>query len=128
MQSSLKNFLFSVCLSLIIPGAVFATEQDNQERENNQQAQEQEAEHAEENKEDSVVPDYDEYKVNDPFMLEGQVMLNQEAVSTDRPAPVRTSSKPVKEDLQEQDESNSAMSFNFIYYIIDKFKLADPMD
>lgn len=125
MQSSLKFVLLVVGLSLILPGAALATEKNNQEGNTQQQAQEQSSQ---ESKEDSIATYEDEYKVNDPFMLEDQMILSQEAIATEQPGPVKTASKPAKEEVQQQDESNSAMSFNFIYYIIDKFKLADPLD
>jgi hypothetical protein len=127
VHSSLKYILFSVCLTLILPGAVFATEKDNQAGGESQQPQEQEQE-VQEYKEDSTANYDDEYMVNDPFMLEDQIILSQEAITTEKPVAVKTNLKSGKDEVQEQDESNSAMSFNFIYYIIDKFKLADPLD
>lgn len=37
-------------------------------------------------------------------------------------------SRAEAETVQEEDDPNSAMSFNFIYYIIDKFKFTDPLE
>ena len=46
--------------------------------------------------------------------------------------PIRTTHKTFEDELEESkgadEDPNSAMSFNFIYYIIDKFKFTDPLE
>ena len=120
MISRLK-FLFSLaCLSLLVSATGYANGQNPQDGEAQQPAQEA--------KEDSLGIYDEEYKVNDPFMLEDQFNISQEAIvpeSTTTPAPKQQTAKVT---VQEEEDENSAMSFNFIYYIIDKFKLADPLD
>jgi hypothetical protein len=48
-------------------------------------------------------------------------------------APEKTNYESIDNNLDKSDEvvegdPNSAMSFNFIYYIIDKFKFTDPLE
>ena len=48
-------------------------------------------------------------------------------------APEKTNYESIDNNIDESDEvvegdPNSAMSFNFIYYIIDKFKFTDPLE
>lgn len=50
-----------------------------------------------------------------------------------KPVVGKTNYKTIDNNLDESDEvaesdPNSAMSFNFIYYIIDKFKFTDPLE
>ena len=50
-----------------------------------------------------------------------------------KPVVGKTSYKTFDNNLDESDkvaesDPNSAMSFNFIYYIIDKFKFTDPLE
>lgn len=83
------------------------------------------------NKEDSVQVYEDEIKVNDTFTVP----------PTDKPNTTpsvvikeQTTFKPYEgkpgntEKVDAEAEQHSAMSFNFIYYIIDKFKFTDPLD
>ena len=100
-----------------------ATEKNPKDNGANQQAQEV--------KEDSLGIYEEENKVNDPFMLEDQLLISQESAVQERSTPViyqQPPSKASSPSVKQAEDDNSAMSFNFIYYIIDKFKLADPMD
>ena len=84
---------------------------------------------AQEPREDSLVIYEEETKVLDPFMLEDQANpapQQQKSFQTPENYSANEVNKPSPET--DEEESNSAMSFNFIYYIIDKFKLADPLD
>ena len=121
MTPRLKLFLAAVSFSLILPLSGFATEKDQKDGEGNQQ-QSQEA------KEDSLGIYDEENKINDPFMLDDQLLISQEPITPERSTPPSVRSETKKVETEEDEDSNSAMSFNFIYYIIDKFKLADPMD
>lgn len=100
-----------------MPADIFATEKDPKNSEGKQQ----------EPKEDSLVFYADENKVSDPFVLEDQVSVRQEQIVPREDKNGDSSSSSEKSEVNEEDP-NAAMSFNFIYYIIDKFKLADPMD
>ena len=83
------------------------------------------------NKEDSVLIYEDEIKVND------NITVTPAQNAKTPPAAVlreETTYKPYEnkpsstEKLDAEAEQHSAMSFNFIYYIIDKFKFTDPLD
>ncbi len=80
--------------------------------------------------EDSVnIYDDSENKVLEEIQL--QVVPNKKPVA--EKAPEKTSYKTFGNNIDDSDEvaegdPNSAMSFNFIYYIIDKFKFTDPLE
>lgn len=121
MNSKLKYIFTVVCISLIVPAAAFATEKNPKGGEGTQPAQEA--------REDSLGTTYsDDLKSNEPFILEDQVKHTQELIVPQKPVTSTTTAQSEKPEPQQNDDTNSAMSFNFIYYIIDKFKLADPMD
>jgi hypothetical protein len=49
------------------------------------------------------------------------------------PIPEKVAFRSMEDDMDDsgkigEDDPNSAMSFNFIYYIIDKFKFTDPLE
>lgn len=117
VKSTLKYVLLLFCLGLIMPIAAFATEKDPKNSEGKQ----------EEFKEDSLVIYADENKVSDPFILEDQVSISQQQANTRETTKTYNPPTTEKQEVREEDP-NAAMSFNFIYYIIDKFKLADPLD
>ena len=79
-------------------------------------------------KEDSVGMYESENKVQDPFVLEDQPTTYQVIEPSARDNTSYESTLAETEKTEVEEDPNSAMSFNFIYYIIDKFKLADPMD
>jgi len=110
-------------LALVLPFTVAATEKNPKGDEGIKQSQE-----AQEVKEDTLGIYDEENKVSDPFMLEDQLQISQEPVSQERTAPTQQPKKTATNKSKQVEDDNSAMSFNFIYYIIDKFKLADPMD
>ena len=64
------------------------------------------------------------------LIVESQIPDKKPVVKTD--IPIRTTHKTFEDELEESkgtnDDPNSAMSFNFIYYIIDKFKFTDPLE
>ncbi len=76
--------------------------------------------------EDSVnIYDDSENKVVEEIQL--QVVPNK------KPVAEKTSDKTFGNNIDDSDDvaegdPNSAMSFNFIYYIIDKFKFTDPLE
>ena len=50
-----------------------------------------------------------------------------------KPLPEKVAYRSIEDDMDDsgkigEDDPNSAMSFNFIYYIIDKFKFTDPLE
>jgi hypothetical protein len=50
-----------------------------------------------------------------------------------KPLPEKVAYRSMEDDMDDsgkigEDDPNSAMSFNFIYYIIDKFKFTDPLE
>ena len=117
VKITLKHAFLLFCLGLIVPANVFATEKDPKNNEGNQQGL----------KEDSLVIYADDNKVSDPFILENQVSVSQEQNSSRENKSGYATPSSEKSQVREEDP-NAAMSFNFIYYIIDKFKLADPLD
>jgi hypothetical protein len=83
------------------------------------------------NKEDSVQIYEDEIKVNDTFTVSPteNVKTSNSAVVKEQATYKPYESKPTgTEKVDAEAEQHSAMSFNFIYYIIDKFKFTDPLD
>ena len=77
----------------------------------------------------------DSVSISEPEVLVSDEMQNQEIPMEDEVA-IKVSEKSNHTFDTSVDESNkgmdrdpnSAMSFNFIYYIIDKFKFTDPME
>lgn len=68
---------------------------------------------------------------------EKKVLLEESQIADKKPVvkadiPIRTTHKTFEDELEESEganqDPNSAMSFNFIYYIIDKFKFTDPLE
>ena len=123
MTLRLKYFFTAVSLALVLPFAVSATEKNPKGDEGNKQSKE-----AQEVKEDTLGIYDEENKVSDPFMLEDQQLISQEPISQERTVAAPQPKKSASNNPKQVEDDNSAMSFNFIYYIIDKFKLADPMD
>ena len=83
------------------------------------------------NKEDSVQIYEDEIKVNDNITISpAQPRTAQPSAAIKK----ETTYKPYEnkpsstEKVDAEAEQHSAMSFNIIYYIIDKFKFTDPLD
>ena len=76
--------------------------------------------------EDSVnIYDDSENKVVEEIQLQ--------VVPSKKPVAEKTSNKTIDKNIDDSNEvaegdPNSAMSFNFIYYIIDKFKFTDPLE
>lgn len=73
------------------------------------------------------------------YESENKVLEEVQIQETPKKKPVasksaeKTSYKKFDNNLEESDkvvegDPNSAMSFNFIYYIIDKFKFTDPLE
>lgn len=80
-------------------------------------------------KEDTLGVYESENKVNDGYQLEDQLLLiPQEPVISERTSTSYTTTQETNKGVATEEDPNAAMSFNFIYYIIDKFKLADPLD
>jgi len=78
--------------------------------------------------EDSV----DIYKSENKVLEDTQVQNFNAKPALTRKAQDKVTYKTFEGNLDESDEvadedPNSAMSFNFIYYIIDKFKFTDPL-
>ena len=79
-------------------------------------------------KEDSVGIYESENKVNEDYALDGYTQTIPAATSEQLTQSAYKSPAAEKEKVDAEEDPNSAMSFNFVYYIIDKFKLADPLD
>ena len=82
--------------------------------------------------EDSLDIYEEENKVQDDFMLPARQPQTRKPLAKQaakKPLPtVFDKSQAESPDVQEEEDPNSAMSFNFIYYIIDKFKFTDPLE
>ena len=79
--------------------------------------------------EDSVSNNESENKVLD----DAQTLEVSRKKPGAKPTAERSSAKTLANNLEEggevvEGDPNSAMSFNFIYYIIDKFKFTDPLE
>ena len=79
--------------------------------------------------EDSV----DIYESENKVLEEVQIQQVPEKKPVPEKAAENTSNKTFDNSADESDkiaegDPNSAMSFNFIYYIIDKFKFTDPLE
>lgn len=120
MNPRLKNFFIIACIFLLAPVAAIATEKNPKDEGPPQPAQETQG--------DSLSMYADDNKVTDPIMLNGQRLSSQEEFAEEVSVNYSQTSERKTVEEQQQEDSNSAMSFNFIYYIIDKFKLADPLD
>ena len=79
--------------------------------------------------EDSVGIYESENKVLEEEQTQVMPKPKQVAVkTTKKPSVAKTYNKVDTSDEVVDGDPNSAMSFNFIYYIIDKFKFTDPLE
>jgi len=69
--------------------------------------------------------------VESPVLLE-ETKIPVAKTAIKQTTSIRTTHKTFEDRLEESngldEDPNSAMSFNFIYYIIDKFKFTDPLE
>ena len=73
------------------------------------------------------------YESENKVLEEVQISETPRKQAIAKKTPAKTTYKTFNSNLDESDkitdgDPNSAMSFNFIYYIIDKFKFADPLE
>lgn len=83
------------------------------------------------NKEDSVHIYEDDIKVNDNMVIapaKSNDSFEQSLVKEEIDYTPYESKSMQSEKVDAEVDQTSAMSFNFIYYIIDKFKFDDPLD
>lgn len=75
-------------------------------------------------------PAHNEYNLEDDKALiydHSTHLPARDSVQVLRVAPMTQAAKPAKPDAHKKDEDD-ALSFNFIYYIIQKFKMSDLID
>ena len=120
VNSNLKSIFAALIVVLAVPLDSFATSTDPK-TDSDKAVQEKPV------PEDSI-GFYDlENKVDEGFQLEDRGSVIQESANTEKTTSTYNPTTPA-EKIEDLENPNSAMSFNFIYYIIDKFKLADPLD
>lgn len=125
MNSQLKSIITAVTVFIAVPMTGFALDTTPEKEDGKKQEERKQ----EEVKEDSAVNYEIENKVNDPYQLDDQLLLlPQEPVISERTTNTYQATEESEKNITTEEDPNAAMSFNFIYYLIDKFKLADPMD
>jgi hypothetical protein len=118
-----SSFILIAVIVLAVPFSAFAT--DPKEADKNENAQQENT-----SKEDSVAIYEEDTKLNDSHYDYTPIVPS----ANDAMISGTTEYKPYVPKFQENEkleaevDPNSAMSFNFIYYIIDKFKFTDPLD
>lgn len=117
--------LTAVLFALVLPFSGFA-----QEDKTNFEAEMPGQESAKQDQETPSGTENPEVRINkapaNAAMHEGSVVRDTELKSTKPLA--KTVEKIQKEDEKAQKEENDPLSFNFLYYIIEKFKLSDIVE
>ncbi len=123
VRNKSSSLILIVVIVLAVPFSGFATDpkQDGQ-NENGQQENT--------SKEDSVTIYEEDTKVNDQLYDYTPIIpsANDAVISGATEYKPYVAKSQETEKLEAEVDSNSAMSFNFIYYIMDKFKFTDPLD